>query len=213
MFRGEYPDSEEATTIDRYMVLHADHGLNASTFSARVTASTWSDIFSSVLSAIGTLKGPLHGGASERVMLMLDSINHLHEVNEYITGLLDDKRRIMGFGHRVYRAEDPRAKHLRQMSQLLLEKTGEKRLYQKFMKIEETVKLKKNIYPNVDFYAASVMHALKIPREYFTAFFASSRISGWTAHIVEQYRDNKLIRPTSKYIGHYGRPFVAISER
>ncbi len=213
MFRGAVPDEEEKEAIDRYMVLHADHGLNASTFSARVTASSWSDMYSAVTSAIGTLKGPLHGGASERVMEMLGEINNVEEVEAYIEGMLDNRRRIMGFGHRVYRAEDPRAKHLREMSEKLCQRTKQEHFYKKSHKIEDIVRQKKGIFPNVDFYAATVMHALGVPREYFAAFFASSRVSGWTAHIIEQYRDNRLIRPTSKYIGSYGRSFTPIKDR
>jgi len=213
MFRGTVPDEEEKEAIDRYMVLHADHGLNASTFSARVTASTWSDMYSAIASAIGTLKGPLHGGASERVMGMLDEINNLEEVEAYIEGMLANRRRIMGFGHRVYRAEDPRARHLREMSEKLCQRTNQEHLYKKSHRIEDVVRQKKGIFPNVDFYAATVMHALGVPREYFATFFASSRISGWTAHVIEQYKDNRLIRPTSKYIGSYGRPFTLIEDR
>ena len=213
MFRGEAPDEEEAEAINRYMVLHADHGLNASTFSARVTASTFSDIYSAITSAIGTLKGPLHGGASERVLEMLDEVSSINEVEAYIEGMLDNKKRIMGFGHRVYRAEDPRAIHLREMSERLCQRTNQDHLYAKAHKIEDVVKRRKGIYPNIDFYAAMVTHALRVPSVYFTAFFASSRVSGWTAHILEQYKSNRLIRPTSKYIGSYGRPFVPIENR
>ena len=213
MFRGTVPDEEEKEVIDRYMVLHADHGLNASTFSARVTASTRSDMYSAITSAVGTLKGPLHGGASERVMGMLDDINNVEEVEAYIEGMLDNRRRIMGFGHRVYRAEDPRARHLREMSGKLCRRTNQEHLYEKSHKIEDIVRKKKGIFPNVDFYAATVIHALGIPREYFTAFFASSRVLGWTAHVIEQYHDNILIRPTSKYIGLYGKPFTPIEKR
>ncbi len=213
MFRGTVPDEEEKEAIDRYMVLHADHGLNASTFSARVTASTWSDMYSAITSAIGTLKGPLHGGACERVMGMLDEINNVEEVDAYIEGMLYNRRRIMGFGHRIYRAEDPRARHLREMSEKLCRRTNQEHLYKKSHRIEDIVRQKKGIFPNVDFYAATVMHALGVPREYFATFFASSRVSGWTAHVVEQYGDNRLIRPTSKYIGSYGRPFTPIEDR
>jgi len=213
MFRGTVPDEEEKEAIDRYMVLHADHGLNASTFSARVTASTWSDMYSAITSAIGTLKGPLHGGASERVMGMLDEIDNVEEVEAYIEGMLANRRRIMGFGHRVYRAEDPRARHLREMSEKLCQRTNQEHLHKKSHRIEDVVRQKKGIFPNVDFYAATVMHALGVPREYFAALFASSRTSGWTAHVIEQYKDNRLIRPTSKYIGSYGRPFTPIEDR
>ncbi|HJX23064.1 MAG TPA: citrate/2-methylcitrate synthase [Candidatus Bathyarchaeia archaeon] len=212
MFRGTYPDEVDATAIDRYMMLHADHGLNASTFSARVTASTQSDMYSAITSAIGTLKGPLHGGASERVMMMLEQVN-LGEVEAYIKGMLDDNKKIMGFGHRVYKAEDPRSKHLREMSEMLCGRINQEELHEKSSEIERVVQREKGIYPNVDFYAATVMHALRIPKEFFTALFACSRISGWSAHVMEQYQENVLIRPTSKYTGLYHREFVPIGER
>lgn len=213
MFQGTVPDEEEKETIDRYMVLQADHGLNASTFSARVTVSTWSDMYSGITSAIGTLKGLLHGGASERVMKMLDEINGLEEVQAYIEGMLDNRQRIMGFGHRIYRTEDPRAKHLREMSERLCQHRKQEDLMEKSHKIEKIVREKKKIFPNVEFYAAVFMHALGIPTEYFTAFFASSRVSGWTAHIIEQNNDNRLIRPDAKYIGAYGKPFIPLKAR
>ena len=213
MFRGKVADQEEKDAMERYMILHADHGLNASTFAARVTAGTGSDLYSAITSAIGTLKGPFHGGASERVMNMLYDINSLDEVEVYIQSMLDDNKKIMGFGHRVYKVEDPRSKHLRDIAEMLCQRTDNLITYNKCKKIEDTVHKKKGIYPNVDFYAALVMHALGIPREYFTAFFASSRVTGWTAHVMEQYADAVLIRPTSKYIGEYGREIVPIEER
>ena len=212
MFRGTYPDEVDTRAIDRYMMLHADHGLNASTFSARVTASTQSDMYSAVTSAIGTLKGPLHGGASERVMVMLEQVN-LREVEAYIKGMLDDKKKIMGFGHRIYRAEDPRSRHLREMSALLCSRINQEELHEKSSEIERVVQREKGIYPNVDFYAATVMHALGVPKEFFTALFACSRISGWSAHVMEQHQENVLIRPTSKYTGLYGREYVPVGER
>jgi citrate synthase len=213
MFRGKAADRDEKDAMERFMTLHADHGFNASTFAARVTAGTNSDVYSAVTSAIGTLKGPLHGGASERVMNMLFDVNNVEEVEDYIQGMLDDQRKIMGFGHRVYVAEDPRTKHLREISEMLCHKKDKLRQYKKCKKIEAVVYRKKKIFPNVDFYAALVMHALGVPKEYFTAFFASSRVSGWTAHVLEQYADAVLIRPTSKYVGEYGRTFVPIEKR
>jgi citrate synthase len=213
MFRGKVADQEEKTAIERYMILHADHGLNASTFAARVTAGTGSDMYSAVTSAIGTLKGPFHGGASERVMKMCYEINSLDEVEAYIQSMLDDKKKIMGFGHRVYRTEDPRSKHLRGIAEKMCHQRDTLAIYNKCQKIEATVHEKKGIFPNVDFYAALVMHALGVPREYFTSFFASSRVSGWVAHVLEQYADAVLIRPTSKYIGAYGREFIQIEKR
>lgn len=213
MFRGTPADSEEKEAFSRYMVLHADHGFNASTFAARVTASTDSDIYSAVTSAIGTIKGPLHGGASEKVMDMLDDINTEEEVEEYIQGMLDNQKKIMGFGHRVYRAEDPRTKHLRGIAERLCHRNNTLNLYNLCIKIENVVFEKKKIFPNVDFYAAVTLHALGVPREFFTPFFTSSRISGWVAHVLEQYKDAVLLRPTSKYVGAFGKPFVPIEER
>jgi len=213
MFRGKAADQQEKNAMERYMILHADHGLNASTFAARVTAGTGSDLYSAVTSAIGTLKGSFHGGASERVMKMLYEINSLDEVEAYIQSMLDDNKKIMGFGHRVYRTEDPRSKHLREIAERMCHQRDTWVIYNKCKKIEDTVHEKKGIFPNVDFYAALVMHALGVPREFFTSFFASSRVTGWTAHVMEQYEDAVLIRPTSKYIGEYGREFVPIEKR
>jgi len=199
--------------MDLLLLLHADHGLNASTFAARVTASTWSDMYSAVTTAIGTLKGPLHGGANERVMKMLRNITEVDEVEEYINTMLAHGERVMGFGHRIYKKEDPRARHLRELSEALCTEQGNEKLYKISHRIEQHVLEVKGIYPNVDFYSATVQNALGIPEEYYTAVFAASRISGWVAHIIEQYKDNRLIRPTSKYIGEYNKKFIHISER
>jgi citrate synthase len=195
------------------MTLHADHGFNASTFAARVTASTNADMFSAIVSAIGTLKGPLHGGASEKVMHMLDNINTEEEVEEYIQGMLDDQKKIMGFGHRVYKTEDPRTKHLRSLAENLCHRSNTLNLYNLCMKIENVVYEKKKIFPNVDFYAAVTLDALGVTREFFTPFFAASRISGWVTHVLEQYADAVLLRPTSKYVGQFGRKFVPLDQR
>jgi len=213
MFNGTVPDEKETTVLHRYMTLHIDHGFNASTFAARVTASTNSDMYSAVTSAIGALKGPLHGGASEKVMEMLDGINLEEEVEEYIHGLLADQKKIMGFGHRIYRGQDPRTKHLRGMVEDLCHRYRTLGLYNKCVKIEEIVYGRKKIYPNVDFYAAVTMDALGVPKEYFTPFFASSRIAGWVAHVIEQYEDAVLLRPESKYVGEFNRAFVLIENR
>jgi len=213
MFRGKPADEEEKKSIDRFMILHADHGLNASTFSARVTASTMSDIYSGVVSAIGCLRGKLHGGASERVMNMLRDVDNVNEVEAYIHGELFDGKKIMGFGHRVYKKNDPRSRHLRKISKSLCHKINRIDLYKKARKIEAIVHKERKIYPNMDFYAAVVLNALGVPKEFFTPFFASSRISGWTAHILEQYADSVLIRPMSTYIGAYGTKFVPIEKR
>lgn len=213
MFKGIVPDGSETNVLHRYMTLHADHGFNASTFAARVVASTNSDMYSAVSAAIGALKGPLHGGASEKVMDMLDDINLEEEVEEYIYGLLGDQKKIMGFGHRIYRAQDPRTKHLRGMVEDLCHRERTLGLYNKCIKIEQIVFNRKKIYPNVDFYAAVTMDALGIPKEFFTPFFASSRISGWVAHVIEQYEDAVLLRPESKYIGEFNKPFIPIENR
>jgi citrate synthase len=213
IFRGKPMDDEEKESVERYMILHADHGLNASTFAARVTASTLSDMYSAVISAVGTLKGKLHGGASERVMNMLLDVNNVGEVEAYIQGMLFDRKKIMGFGHRIYVENDPRARHLRTVSKALCERIDRMDLYRKCRTIQAVVHKEKKIYPNVDFYAATVLNALGVPKEYFTLFFASSRITGWTAHIMEQYSDSVLLRPTSSYIGAYGTKFVPIRNR
>jgi len=213
MFEGSHPNDKETEVLHRVMILHADHGFNASTFAARVTASTNSDMYSAVTTAIGTLKGPLHGGASEKVMEMLDDIGLEEEVEEYIQGLLDDRKKIMGFGHRVYKVEDPRAKHLRDIVENLCHRERTMDLYNKCLKIEGIVHERKNIYPNLDFYAAVAMDALGVPKEFFTPFFCSSRISGWAAHVIEQYEDAVLLRPSSNYVGEFGRYFVPIENR
>jgi len=176
MFRGKIADKEEIDALDRYLTLHADHGLNASTFAARVTASTMSDIYSAVISAIGTLRG-------------------------------------MGFGHRIYIKEDPRSRHLRKISKSLCSRIGKRDLYNKARAIQSVVHKERKIYPNVDFYAALVLNALGVPKEFITPFFASSRIVGWTSHILEQYREAVLIRPTSNYRGAYGTKFVPLDKR
>ena len=213
MFRGKPATTAEKDAFDRYMILHADHGLNASTFAARVTASTMSDIYSAVVSAIGTLRGKLHGGASEKVMAMLLDVNNPGQVEEYIQGMLSDGQKIMGFGHRVYRKEDPRSKFLRKISKALCLGTNKGELYKKATAIQSVAHKERKIFPNVDFYAALVLNALDVPKEYFTPFFASSRIVGWTSHILEQYSEGVLIRPTSTYIGAYGSKFIPLDKR
>lgn len=214
MMRGKIPDPEEQRAIDLLMLLHADHGLNASTFAARVVSSTLADLHSALAAAIGALKGPLHGGANQRVMEMLLEINNEEEVEAYIQGMLNDKKRVMGFGHRVYKVEDPRTRPMRKYSEILCHRADQSELYAISHEIEKCVWEKKGMYPNVDFYAATVEHALGIPKEYFTAVFAIARTPGWIAHVVEQYANNRLIRPTSKYVGNkLGQPFVPMQER
>lgn len=213
MLRGVPPTGLESEAMRELMVLHADHELNASTFAARVIASTLSDMHSALAGALGALKGSLHGGANQRVMEMVLDIGNVEMVQSYIAGMLENKKRIMGFGHRVYRTEDPRSPHLKKYSELLCKSTGQEHLYEISRRIEQAVMAAKGIYPNVDFYSATVQHALGIPPEYFTAVFAASRTAGWIAHIMEQYADNRLIRPTSRYTGDMGLSFVPIDQR
>jgi len=213
ILRGTSPGDLERKAIEVLMVLMADHGLNASTFTGRVIASTLADMHSALTGAIGALKGPLHGGANQRVMEMILDIPDVETVQAYIAGMLENKQRIMGFGHRVYKTQDPRTRHLRRYSEMLCETNNQRHLYDIAQRIEHTVMEAKGIYPNVDFYSATVQHALAIPPEYFTAVFAAARTAGWIAHIMEQYADNRLIRPTSRYIGEMGLPFVAMKDR
>lgn len=213
MLNGEEPTDVAVQAFNKALVLHADHELNASTFSARVTTATLSDMYSAVTSAIGTLKGPLHGGANEQVMAMLEEIGTVDNAETYIKRKLDAKEKIMGFGHRVYKDGDPRARHLQQMSRQLAEQKGDTKWYDLSVKIEQIVEREKGLKPNVDFYSASVYTYLGLPRDLFTPIFAMSRISGWTAHILEQYDNNRLIRPRAEYTGHGNRPYVPLEER
>jgi citrate synthase len=210
---GSEPDDVATRTMDLAFVLHADHELNASTFAARVTAATLSDMYSAVVSAIGALKGPLHGGANEGVIKNLLEIGSLENVEEWTTRQLDNKVKIMGFGHRVYRTEDPRATHLREMSRQLGERSGQKKWYDMSRKMEEVVMREKNLNPNVDFYSASTYYALGLPTDLFTPIFACSRISGWTAHILEQYENNRLIRPRAEWVGPRGLKYIPLDQR
>jgi citrate synthase len=187
--------------------------MNASTFAGRVTVSTLADLHSGLTSAMGPLKGPLHGGANERVMEMLMDIARPDVVESYINGMLENKQRIMGFGHRVYRTEDPRARHLREVSRTLCARAKMPHLFEISQNIEEVVKKRKGIYPNVDFYSATVQHALGIPKEYFTTIFAAARTPGWLAHMREQLADNRLIRPTSKYTGRFDLKWKPVNQR
>lgn len=213
MLSGNEPTDVEVEAFNKALVLHADHELNASTFTARVCVATLSDMYSGVTAAIGALKGPLHGGANEQVMKMLTEIGSVDNVEPYILEKLNNKEKIMGFGHRVYRQGDPRAKHLRAMSKRLTEQTGEPELYNMSIEIEEIVTNSKNLPPNVDFYSASVYHSLGIEHDLFTPIFAVSRASGWIAHILEQYENNRLIRPRAEYTGPDMQTYVPISER
>src|SRR6184192_4226800 len=209
------PQPQEATdALDVAFVLHADHGMNASTFSARVTISTLSDFYSAITSAIGTLKGPLHGGANEGVIRMLEEIGSEDKVDAYIEKQLAAKKKIMGIGHRVYKTFDPRAPHLRAMAIKLSEKIGEPKWIRMSERIAELMKQKKNLNANVDFYSATVYHSLGIPTDLFTPIFAIARCSGWCAHVLEQLEDNRLYRPLSEYIGEPpGEKVVPIDQR
>jgi citrate synthase len=213
MLKGEEPDGIAVEAFNKALVLHADHELNASTFTARVCVATLSDVYSGVTAAIGALKGPLHGGANEQVMKMLSEIGSVENVDSYIHEKLENKEKIMGFGHRVYRQGDPRAKHLKEMSQKLTELTGEPQYYEMSIKIEDIVTSEKGLPPNVDFYSASVYHSLGIDHDLFTPIFAVSRVSGWLAHILEQYSNNRLIRPRAEYTGPGMQTYVPVEER
>lgn len=211
--KGKLPKPLEIDAFDKCLVMHAEHELNASTFAARVTAATLSDMHSAVTSAIGTLKGPLHGGANQRVMEMLIEIGSMDRVESYIDTKLKRKEKIMGFGHRVYKNGDPRAVHLKKMSQELATLKNDSLYYEMSAKIDDLVVSKIGMLPNVDFYSASVYYYLDIPIDIYTPIFACSRVAGWTAHIMEQYSNNKLIRPRAKYIGPKEQHVKPMSER
>ena len=213
MLTGEKPDTYNAHVLDVALILHADHELNASTFAARVTAGTLADMYAAITSAIGALSGPLHGGANEQVMRMLLRVGQVDQAEPYIRGALERKERIMGFGHRVYRTEDPRATHLRAMSEELGKRTGDTRWYEMSRIIEAYIKEHKGLYANVDFYSASVYYTMGIPIDLDTPIFACSRISGWTAHVLEQYANNRLIRPRAEYVGPKNVPYPPIDQR
>jgi len=213
MINGEKPSVDAEKTLDVCYVLHADHGMNVSTFSARVTIATLSDMYSAITTAIGTLKGPLHGGANEGVIKMLKEIGELDKVDAYIDDALAQKKKIMGIGHRVYKVLDPRAPHLKKMAQKLCAELGDKKWIMMSERIAELMKEKKGLEANVDFYSATVYFSLGIPTDLFTPIFAIARTSGWTAHVLEQLTDNRLIRPQSEYTGPVGLKFEPIDER
>src|SRR3954470_16483328 len=213
MLDGEKPSAEKANTMDLCYVLHADHGMNASTFSARVTIATLSDMYSAITSAIGTLKGPLHGGANEGVIKMLQEIGSMDKVDAYVEDCLAQKKKIMGIGHRVYKTLDPRAPHLKKMAQILSSKLGEPKWIQMSDRIAELMLKRKSLHANVDFYSATVYYSLDIPTDLFTPIFAIARTAGWTAHVLEQLADNRLIRPQSAYTGAVGLKVIPLAER
>ncbi len=213
MLFGKEQDATAVRAMDVALILHADHELNASTFAGRVTAATLADIYSAVVAAICALKGPLHGGANEQVFKMLQAIGSPDKAREWIKARLAAGEKIMGFGHRVYRTDDPRATHLRAISEQLGRERGETKWYEISRVVEDEVKADKGLYANVDFYSASTYHSIGIPTDLFTPVFAVSRMSGWTAHILEQYGNNRLIRPRAEYTGPTNVPYVAIDER
>jgi citrate synthase len=213
MLWGRRPDDTSVKTVDMALILHADHELNASTFSARVTAATLADMHSAITSAIGTLKGPLHGGANEAVMRLLLTIGEPSRVVPAARAMLAAKQKIPGFGHRVYKTEDPRATHLRKMSEELGRRRGDLKWFEMSRTLEQFMLTEKHIYANVDFYSATCYYALGIPLELFTPVFAVSRITGWTAHVLEQLADNRIIRPRAEYVGPRNRTYVPIDQR
>ncbi|MGH7449309.1 MAG: citrate/2-methylcitrate synthase [Longimicrobiales bacterium] len=218
MMQGQAPDELAERIIDAALILHAEHGMNASTFSARVTASTLADMHSAVTAAIGTLKGPLHGGANEQVMHMLLRIDRPENAAQWVRDALGRGEKVMGFGHRVYRTLDPRAPILKKLAEQLLERGGETRWLEVSEIIQTTMREEmdrkgKKIYPNVDFFSASVYYTLGIPMDLFTNLFACARMAGWTAHVQEQLRDNRLIRPKAEYVGPGDRTVTPIVQR
>jgi citrate synthase len=210
---GKEPDEQLTRDFDACLLLYADHTMNASTFAGRVAAATLADIYAAVTAAIATLQGPLHGGAIEQVRYMLDEIGTPDRAADYVKERLAGKQKVMGFGHRVYKTWDPRARILREMSRRLGEQVGDTHWFEISDRIRQTVMEEKGLYPNVDFYTASVYSALGIPPDLYTTLFACARMSGWTAHIREQYADNRLIRPDSEYVGPGVRQWVPIQDR
>ncbi len=216
MLNGKAPTETMERAFDVCMILHADHGLNASTFTARVIISTLSDIYSTMTGAIGALRGPLHGGANEGVMVMLNEISSVAAAEDYVMGKMTRKEKIMGFGHRVYKAYDPRATYLKTLAEQLAKDTGNSDLYEKSHAVEQVMEREvaaKGIYPNVDFYSATTYHCIGLELDLFTPMFALSRISGWAGHGLEQLEANRLIRPTAEYTGPHGVAYVPIGQR
>lgn len=216
MLNGKEPTPTMERAFDTCMILHADHGLNNSTFTARVVASTQSDMYSALTAAVGSLRGPLHGGANEDVMKMLGQIPSVDAAEKFIQDKLANKGKIAGFGHRVYKAYDPRASYLKTLAKQLAHDTDNESLYEKSRHIEEVMlreKAAKGIYPNVDFYSATTYHCIGLQLDLFTPMFALSRISGWAGHVIEQLSDNRLFRPTAEYVGPHGQHYAPIAQR
>ncbi len=210
---GKKPTTDVEHALDVALVLHADHDMNASTFAARVTCATLSDMHSAVTSAVGTLKGPLHGGANQQVMETLLKLGDVSQVEPYVKAQLAKKEKVSGFGHRVYKTTDPRAPILAALSEKLSKKAGESRWFEMSKKLEEVMIREKQIYANVDLYSASAFYAMKIPVDIFSALFAVSRVAGWTAHVLEQLGDNRLMRPRAEYLGELNKAWVPIEKR
>jgi len=213
MISGEAPSQMAAEAVDRTLLLYLDHGFNASTFTCRVIAATLGDMHSAVTGGIGALKGSLHGGANAKAMDMLLEIDEVDNVAPFVEGALERKQKIMGFGHRVYRTEDPRATHLREMSRTLSQELGDPKWYDISRLLEDEMKTRKGLNPNVDFYCATVYYALGLPTDLYTPLFAMGRIGGWSAHVMEQHADNRLIRPRAEYVGAKDRTFMPIDQR
>ncbi len=213
MLRGERPEADEAHLFDVCLILHADHELNASTFTTRVVSGTLADMYGAVTAGIAALAGPLHGGANTNVMKMLIEIGDIDKVDAWVDKALAEHRKIMGIGHAVYKTEDPRATWLRRYSQHMAEKKGVTKWFEMSRRIEQLMHEKKGMFPNVDFYSASTYYLMDIPLDLYTPIFAVSRISGWTGHILEQYGNNKLIRPRAEYIGARDLTYVSIADR
>ncbi len=210
---GKEPDTETVKVFDTCLILHADHELNCSAFATRVTASSLSDLHSAIVSALGALKGPLHGGANEQVMIMLKKIGTIEKAHQFVKDALDAKEKVMGIGHRVYKNGDPRAAILRKISEKLTLKMGEPKWYQMSTLIDDTMNKEKGLMPNVDFYSATVYYALGIPTDIYTPIFAVSRIAGWCAHAFEQYANNRIYRPRSKWTGSSERVWKTVPTR
>ena len=213
MLHDEKPTQTQIEALNLYLILLADHGFNASTFSARVTAGTLANLHSAITSAVGTLSGPLHGGANEKAMDMILEVGTKKKASGYIQKAFDNKQKIMGFGHRVYKVDDARKPHLKKMAKQIWKEKGNMKIFDVSEEIEKQVKERKPIITNVDFYSAPLLYGLEIPTDLFTPLFAMSRVAGWTAHVLEQYRNNRLIRPRARYIGQINRTFRPIDQR
>jgi citrate synthase len=213
MLHGTEPSEEDARVLDTVFVLYADHTMNASTFTARIVASTLADMFSAITAAIGTLKGPLHGGANEESMKSFEEVGKPANAEAYVRARLERHEKIFGFGHAVYKTYDPRAKALKRLAAESADRAGKHELFEIAEAIEETTMEQKGLYPNVDFYAAVVFHVLGVPTDLMTPMFAAARMAGWTAHVREQYGDNRVIRPGSRYVGPDTRHWVPLEER